>query len=264
MSFQPVIPSGGLTGWMFLNRTYDAQLETFSKSVQVQRDLDYFLENIGSVTSAKDLVSDRRLRLVALRAFGLQDDIDNVYFVQRILSDGSLDDAALANRLADDRYKKFSAAFGFGPGEYPLVRISSAMEEIAELSLVQSFEEAVGTQDDTMRIALYAQRELTELANGAGSETTKWFSILGQPPLRSLFQTAMGLPSSFGQIDIDQQVGVLQDRMIAVMGNDNVTQFSDPEAIDRLITIYQARVQVDAFASSFSSAATALTLLQSG
>ena len=58
MTYQPVIAGAGLVGWRFLQRTYDAQFDAFTKSPRIQRDSDYFLENIGSVTSARELVSD--------------------------------------------------------------------------------------------------------------------------------------------------------------------------------------------------------------
>ena len=75
--FQPIIPTDGLAGWRFLQRTYDTQLDSFARSAPVQRDTDYFAQKIASVTSAEELVADRRLLTVALGAFGLQDDINN-------------------------------------------------------------------------------------------------------------------------------------------------------------------------------------------
>ena len=101
--FQPLVPTGGLAGWRFLQRTYDTQFEAFNQSVSLQRDTDYFRENIGQVTTAEALVSDRRLLSVALGAFGLQDDVDNRYFIRKVLEEGSVNEDALAVRFADRR-----------------------------------------------------------------------------------------------------------------------------------------------------------------
>lgn len=262
MSFAPVIPFSGLQGWMYLEKTYDRQLEIYSQQAQLQRDVDYFKEKIGSISSAEELVSDRRLREVALGAFGLKEDMSNIYFVQRVLGDGTASDDALANKLADSRYRQFSAAFGLGPGDLPQTLNSTAMAEIAERYIMRSFEEDVGEQDDSMRTSLYARRELVELAETDTSEETKWYTVLGQPPLRALFETALGLPASFGQADLDRQMAVFRDRLLSMTGTSSVSQFTDMESMDRLITIYQARAQIDAYAPSFSSTATALTLLQ--
>ena len=61
MSFQPVVPFGGYSGWAFLNRTREAQQETFNRAPQIQRETDYFAENIGKLKNAEELVADRRL-----------------------------------------------------------------------------------------------------------------------------------------------------------------------------------------------------------
>lgn len=262
MNFEPVIPATGLAGWRFLQRTYDAQFAAFNKSPVLERDTEYFAEKINSVSSAQDLVSDRRLLTVALGAFGLSDDLNNRYFIQKIMEDGTSDTGALANRLADDRYKKLSDAFGFGPGEVQKTLSTDKMNEIVQLYKTQSFEISVGEQNDSMRIALFAQRELDNLANDSMSDDAKWFSIMALPPLRKMFETALGLPVSFGQIDIDQQLEIFQDRTSAVIGESTVSQFSDPEALEELTNRYLARSQISSFNASLSSGSTALTLLR--
>ncbi len=144
MNFTPVIPGAGLVGWQFLQRTYDAQLESFSASALLQRDIAYFEDNISSITSAEDLVADRQLLNVALGAFGLQEDLPNKYFIQRILGDGTSDDGALANRLADTRYRNLSDAFGLGPGGTPKTGFADEMQKVVADFKLQQFEQAVG------------------------------------------------------------------------------------------------------------------------
>lgn len=261
--FAPILPGAGLVGWRFLQRTYDTQLETFSQSSQISRATDYFIENIGSITSAEDLVADRRLREVALGAFGLQDDIDNRFFIQKILEEGTTNDDSLANRFSDKRYQDFSAAFGLGPNETPRVNETGFAADIVARFEANSFEVATGEQDDSMRVALFVQRQMSELANDDVSNDTKWFTIMGQLPLRAAFEKALNLPSAFGQIDIDQQLVIFKQRAREVFGSDDISQFSDQEAVDDLVTKYVARSQLDQFSNNTSSASIALTLLQS-
>lgn len=259
--FQPVLVSSGLTGWQFLKSTYDRQIETFAKAPQLKRDTDYFVQNIGSVRTAEELVSDRRMLTVALGAFGLQDDINNRYFIQKMLEEGTVANDALANRFTDSRYRDLSRAFGFGPQEIRGGLLPGFAEDIVAKFEANSFEIATGNQDETMRIALYAERVLPDVVTKDGTEASKWFSIMGQPPLRSLFETALGLPSAFGQVDIDQQLGVFQDRAERFFGVTDPAQFAEPETLDRLITTYLARSQLDTGSAGSSGAAIALTLL---
>lgn len=262
MSFQAVVPSGGIVGWRFLQRTYEAQLETYSAAPQIERDSAYFREKIGAVTSAADLVADRRLLGVALGAFGLQGDLSNRFFIQKILEDGTTDTGALANRLADNRYERLSRAFGFGPGEIRRTGDEPQMAEVARLNAIQEFEISVGQSDDTLRVALYAQRELAGLAASGASDETKWFTIMGLPPLRSMFETALGLPTAFGQIDLDKQLEIFRDKTLSMTGSSGIDQFANPEAMETLTNRYLARSQIQSGAAALSSGATALTLLR--
>lgn len=259
--YQPVLISSGLVGWQFLQRTYDQQLATFSESAQLKRDTEHFADKIASITSAEELVADRQVLTVALGAFGLSEDINNTFFIQKMLSDGTTADDALANRFTDSRYRDFSEAFGLGPGELRGGLRPGFAEDIIARFQANSFEIATGEQDDTMRIALYAERTLPDLAQGDGTDASKWFSIMGQPPLRSLFETALGLPAAFGQVDIDQQLSVFQERTESILGVNSPSEFADPETLDRLVTTYLARSQLSTLGTGASGASIALTLL---
>lgn len=262
MSFQPVISGSGPAGWKFLQRTYDAQFKTFNASPAAKRDVDYFSKKIGTVKSAADLVADRRLLNVALGAFGLQDDLNNKYFIQKILEDGTTVKDSLANRLSDGRYRKMSEAFGFGPQEVIKTGNIDAMNDVVRLHNIQSFEEAVGKTDDSMRIALFAERELADLAGKDVSDDTKWFTVMSLPPLRQMFETALGLPSAFGQLDIDKQLETFKERITKITGNASVEQFSDSVARERMTTLYLARSQINSMQSTFSPSANSLFLLR--
>lgn len=264
MTFQPAIPTGGLVGWRFLQRTYEAQFHSHSTSPVQGRETKYFLDNISKVRSAEELVSDRRLLQVALGAFGLEQDVGNRFFIQKILSDGARADDALANRLADSRYRDLANAFGFGPGEVPRTTSAVDMQKIAADNLVTRFEISVGEQNESMRIALYAQHALSDIANQSGSENRKWFDLMGSPPLRKMMETALGLPSAFAQLDIDKQLEEFKDRLQRVTGSTDLSQFSDAAAVEKLTDTYLARNQIAQMQSAISPAQTALILLGGG
>ena len=262
MSFAPVIPFGGYAGWKFLARTGAAQKEAFLASPALQRDEAYFREKIGSIRTAEDLVADRRLLSVALGAFGLGEDIGNKYFIRKVLEDGTLNADALANKLADKRYLEFSGAFGFGDFAVPRTQLSDFADRILAAYETRSFEAAVGETNDEMRLAMNAERELGTLAARSISGDAKWFTIMGSAPLREVFQTAFGLPSSFASIDLDQQLLVMKDRAERFLGSADIGQFSDPGKIEDLVRLYLLREETDA-AIGYTAQSAALTLLQS-
>lgn len=262
MTFQPVVPLTGYVGWRFLERTIEAQQTAFSESLPIERATTYFRENIGNVRTAEDLVADRQLLSVALGAFGLDDDIDNTFFIKQILEDGTLADDALANRLADNRYADFSRAFGFGDLSIARTAISTFPDEIIDRFEDRQFESAVGEQDNDLRLAMNVDTAISDVLDNSSTTEGHWFAIMGNAPLRSVFQTALGLPDSIASIDIDKQREIFQERATSVLGTDNVADFTAPEQRENLIRLFLVRSEAAAISVS-SGSSTALTLLQS-
>lgn len=261
MSFVPVVPFGGYAGWAFLKRTQDRQTQAFQADPVLKRDEAYFREKIKSVKTAEQLVSDRRLLKVALGAFGLDADINNKFFLRKVLEDGTLSADALASKLADKRYQEFSAAFGFGDLSVPRTQLADFADKTLTRYKQRQFEIAVGERSESMRLALNAEREVTALAAKTLSDDAKWFTVMGNAPLRAVFQTAFNLPRSFAAVDIDQQLGVFKDRARQFFGDEGIAQFSDPAKRDALLRRYLTLA--DQGATSLAGQSAAVQLLQS-
>ncbi|MEL6522591.1 MAG: DUF1217 domain-containing protein [Pseudomonadota bacterium] len=261
MTFQPVVPFGGYSGWQFLNRTLESQKETFNASAQTVREVTYFSENIGEVTTAEELVADRNLLSVALGAYGLDDDIDNRFFIQKVLEDGTLDPDALGNRLADKRYLEFSRAFGFGDSAFPSTLRTSFSEGVVTDYLDRQFEIAVGNQDENFRLAFVIERDLAELSTDDMSDDAKWFTVMGNPPLRAAFETALGLPSSFVSLDLEDQLKEFRDRLESATGDGEISQFSEPEQMENFVRLFLLRAEATAGISASTPGAGVLSLL---
>ncbi len=262
MNFQPVLPLGGLAGWGFLKRTMERQQAVQQAAPVQQRDEAYFRDKIGKVSTAEQLVSDRRLLRIALTAFGLEGDVNSKAFIQKILEGGTRKVDSLANKLADKQYQKLSSAFGFGDFSVPRTKISTFPDEILTQFRARIFEAAVGGQNNTFRLALNAERELPTLAARPISDTAKWYTVLGNAPLREVVQTALGLSKSFASIDLDQQVSVLETRAEAAFGSAGISQFTDPAKMDGLIRRFMFRAELQEQGTGNSPAAIALQLLR--
>ena len=261
MNVAPVIPLSGYGGWTFLKRTLPAQQATFEKAAPAQRDEAYFRERIGTVKTAEALVADPRLLRVALGAFGLEGDQNNRAFIRKVLEGGTLKAGSLANRLADKQYLALSAAFGFGDFAVPRTQVSTFADGIIAKWKARRFEAAVGERNPDLRLAMNAQRELAALAARPGSDAARWFTIMGNPPLRTVFETAFGLPPSFGALDLDRQLATLRTRAASALGSDSVAQFADAGQVDRLLRRFLSRADTG---PATGPAANALQLLRQG
>lgn len=261
MSFQPVIPGGGNLGWTFLKTSRAAQQEAFDGSQSIRTNTDYFRQKIGTVGSAEELVADRRLLSVALGAFGLDEDINNVFFIRKVLEEGTLRDDAFSNRLSDKRYQAMSEAFGFHLTP-PNTVLSNFSDDIVQQYQERQFEIAVGDQDERLRLALGVTREIDSIASKSLPEDTAWFTIMGNPPLRRVFEKALGLPSQLAAIDIDQQLGEFREKSRSIFATTNPSDFSEPALQEKLVRNFLLRSELED-ARNTSAGSVALTLLQS-
>ena len=261
MTFQPIVPVNGNAGWSFLRTTREAQQEAFNNSTVVSRDTDYFRENIGEIQSADDLVADRRLLSVALGAFGLDEDINNKFYIKTVLEDGVIDPDSFANRLTDKRYFALSEAFGFELSP-PNTVLSDFPNKIVEQYKERQFEAAVGNQDGDLRLALSVEREVDSIAEQGLAENAAWFTIMGNAPLRRVFELALGLPSEIATVDLDRQLDVFVDKAERVFGVSHPAEFQDPEKQEKLIRNFLFRSELAASTASTARGTVALSLLQ--
>lgn len=259
--YTPVVPLSGYSGWQFIQKTYDRQFEAFTTTAQMERELDYFRENIAEATDVGDLVTNRRLLTIALGAYGLEDDVDKPAFVRKILEEGTLQTDSFANRLNNREYKEMIKVFSYGNGGF--LPTEQRIEQVIDQYRTRAFEKAVGEVDNDMRLALNFQREIGEIANADISEKAGWFRILGSLPLREVVDAAFGLPSEFAQLDLDRQAEILADKASVLFDGSSVKVFQDTDNVEKLIRRFQVRRQAEAGPSPLTPGYGALTLLQS-
>lgn len=262
MSFQPFTLGSGLAGWSLLKTTLSVQKAAYKANYATQSDTTYFKEKFSQLNTPEDIVSDRRILRVVLGAYGLSDDIDNRHFIKTIMAEGVSDRSALANKLSDQRYKALAQDYDFsGIGLGPSSSSGLAGRTISNY-LAQSFEVAIGESDTDMRLALGFTRSLKETIASSNSNSTAWFQILATPPLREVIQTAIGLPSEFSQLDIDDQHTRIQEKVSRVFGTKDLSELADPSKIEEITRRFLVMREASSMNSN-NSLQTALVLLSS-
>lgn len=239
MGFQPFVAGSGLVAWRNLQRTMPQQLEVFSQTSEQKRTTDHFLNVAPTLKSAQDIVDDRRSLSVALGAYGLQDDLNNTYFVRRILDEGTIEPESLANRMSDSRYGRLSGDLAMDG----LTRFTGILPETAKMISAQytenAFAIAVGESQPDLRLALNADQALARIGEMDVSDNAKWYLVMGDSPLRSVVETALGLPSSFGSLDLEQQLDVFRQQASKAFGVSEISDLASDEVrgdvIDRFL-----------------------------
>ena len=261
MNFTPMVPQAGLQGWVFLSKTMDAQKSNFNASAEVKREVEAFRGRISNVRSAEELVANRDLLSVSLTAFGLEADIDNRFLIRKVLEDGTLSPDALANRFSDKRYLELSKAFGFGDFDVPRTQLSDFPDEILSAYTDRKFEIAVGDQNQDLRLALSFDREILGIAKEESSDTAKWLAVLGNSPLKSIIESALFLPPTFGKLPIDRQIDIFKEKVSSKFGVESFDSFRVQEVREKFRTRFLLASQIGQ-GGGMSGASAALTLLQ--
>lgn len=259
MSYSPILLDGGVTGWHFLKRTAERQKAVFEKGHAMASDRAHLQKNAQKVSSVDELFSDRRLLRITLTAFGLEGDLSKSALIRQVIESDPNDRNSLANRLSDDRYVDLAKKLR------PLVT-GEALSSTTITSLLsefnrQSFEAAIGGESESMRIALVGQRLLRELSDNMQSDRANWYTILGTPPLRKLFEGFLNLPSSFTNLDIVRQQEIIQNRVHRQLGISSFAELSDVDKQERIIEGFLLQEQLKEF-DILGSHSIALAILQ--
>ncbi|WP_323717988.1 DUF1217 domain-containing protein [Paracoccus aminovorans] len=258
MTYNVQVGSGGYTGWKTLERTMARQRQAFSQDTSIKSAQKYFSEKMPSAKSADDLIGDYRLLTVALRAFGLDSDINNRFFIKKVLESDPNDESSLVNRLADKRYLNLNQAMKVGGAETPK---PVDVEAILTNYDTRSFEKNIGERHSDIELALNAQRELPQIAAADISENAKWYQILGSKSLRKIFEVSYGLGNSFAALPIDRQLTEIKAKTAQFSGSDSASQFESITSLDSMLRRYLLRSQI-VNSSINSSHVSALTLLR--
>lgn len=258
--FRPVIPTSGFGGWNFLQSTYDRQLESHSDSITVKNDRNYMMEKLSNPIKVEDLLDDRRLLRTALQSFDLGGEEWKRGFIDKALTESADPDSTFLARLNNPAYTAFAEVFKPTNGV-----ITLSPDQLTELSKDfdrESFETAVGEVDNSMRLALNFQSDISSLVGEGSSDNAILYRMLGSVPVRTVLETATGLPTEVRALGLEKQAEILQKRLSSQFGIRDLNDLKDPEVIDKVLSRFQAMETLNQGPSALTPGSTALTLLQ--
>lgn len=152
-----------------------------------------------------------------------------------------------------DRFEENSAA----DGDFPYV--TNYYSEAAERELDKLFPE-----EESEDIADIIAGILGDDEDEDESDiNAMWYTIMGQEALTSFIQTAFGLPSDVGSLDVDQALEIYKAKAKEVMGTEDPSVFANSDNLETLTNRYLALSQIASGSGSLSSGSIAMTLLSS-
>ncbi|WP_157016404.1 DUF1217 domain-containing protein [Mesorhizobium xinjiangense] len=208
-----------------ITRDLDRSLDRVEARPLVQRESEYYLENITSVKSIDAFLSDDRLFRYAMKAYGLEDMDYAKAFMEKVLTEGIDDEESFANKLSDSRYKEFAEVFNFARHGETATLFERAQQGTVDRYVRQTLEEDAGNQNEAVRLALYFERKAPEVGSVYG--------LLADSALARVTYTMLGLPDSFAALDIDKQAEFIKERI-------DIEDFGDPEALAEMVRRFTA------------------------
>jgi len=213
------------------------------------------------IETTADLFDDVSLTLKVMEFFDLPQGPGKIETARRYIESDPEDPISLRNALPEPRYEAFANAFSFAEPSTGRSYSPDFVDTITRNYVERQFEAGVGESDPNMRIALSMEREITQLVARVQSTDSQWFSVMASAPLRAAFEGAFRLPSSFGALDVDQQLSILKDRSERFFGTDRVSDYTDPDRLESLRRSFLVNSNLSGSGGPLTSAGIVFTLL---
>jgi hypothetical protein len=218
-----------VTDYQLISRNLDKSISRIAARADVKRETEYYLQHIGDVKSADDLLKDDRLFRIAMTAFGLKDMIYGKAFMKKVLTEGIDGSKAFAVQLSDPRFREFAETFNFARYGKTATAFTRAQQGTVDKYLRITLEDEAGRSDEGVRLALYFKRKAPAV--------TSVYGLMGDAALYKVVQTALGLPASAASMDLDRQAAYIKSKI-------DIDKIKDGSGTDALLSRFTARWQM--------------------
>ncbi len=216
---------------------------------------EYYNQQIDTITSVDELLEDTRVVAYIKKAFGFEKESISDQTLRQILTSDPFDSKSFVNKGANTKYRDMAAAFNFGAdGKAQRIALGEAQDKderirTQDMYIRQTMEEQAGSQNEGVRLALYFQRKASSIVSP--------YSILADKALLQVVLTALALPDSIAQAEVDTQAKAISKRL-------DVADFKDPAKVEKFLARFTALYDVNNQQTSSSPASILLGQQQGG
>ena len=211
------------------NQTQD--IATTAAQPAIARDIATFRQAVMGATSPAQLLSNPTVLKVLLTASGMSDQIGfNALTQQALLSDPS-NTSSLINQLTDPRWKTVNQTYEFATKGLSVIQTPSVMATITNGYAEQVWRQSLDATTPGLSNAL------SFLSNAA--TITSVDQILGDPVMRNVVTTALGIPQQIAFQDLTAQG-------LAITSQIDITRFRDPKFVQSFTDQYLIVMQMQA------------------
>ncbi len=218
-----------LADYQLIAADIDASLRRVEQQPQVQREVEYYLENIGKVKGIDDFLADERLFNFAMKASGLADMAYAKAFMRKVLQEGIESPDSFANQLTDTRFRDFARRFNFHSFGAAATTFERARGEVVRDYVRITLEEQAGERNEGVRLALYFQRKAPGIRTG--------YDVLADPALMKVAETVLGYSLTRG--DIDRHARAVEKAL-------DIARLQQPGVLEKTLSRFAAMWELNA------------------
>jgi hypothetical protein len=224
------------------NQTLDVKVTAAQPMVKTA--IAAFTQAVNGAKSMTQLIANPAFMNVLLTANNMSDQIGYTALATKALTSNLSDPNSLANVLTDTRWKTLAQTYSFSASGLQSFQNPATIASIANAYATATWQ----TNQDSVTPGLS-----NALAFKAQASTiTSVDQILGNPNMRTVVTTALGIPEQIAFQSINAQEQAISTRV-------DITQFQDPKFVESFIQRYL--IANAANASSSSSTTPDLTTL---
>jgi hypothetical protein len=227
------------------NQTQDVAMTATQPTVQTA--LTAFTRAVNSATSMSQLLANPAFMNVLLTANGMSDQIGYTALATQALTSNVSDSNSLVNQLTDTRWKTLAGDYDFSSTGLASFQNPATIASIANLYATATWENSQDTVTPGLSNALAFKAQ--------ASTITSVDQILGNPMMRTVVTTALGIPEQIAFQDLNAQEQAISTRL------GNVSQFQSPTFVTSFIQKYLIANAAATSSSASSSSTPDLTTL---
>jgi hypothetical protein len=189
----------------------------------VQLAIKQFTQAVNSATSVTQMLSNPAVMNVLLTANGMSDQIGYTALATQALTSNLSDPNSLANQLTDTRWKTLAQTYNFAANGLSAIQNPAAIAAVASAYTQMTWE----TNEDSVTPGLSNALAFKTQA----STVTSVDQILGNPTLRTVVTTALGIPEQIAFQDITAQENAISTRL-------DITKLQNPKFVETFVQQY--------------------------
>jgi hypothetical protein len=210
---------------------------------QVARDIATFTAQVAAATTPAALLQNPTVLKVLLTANGLGDQVQYTALAQKALLSNTDDSSALANQLTDSAWKSTASLYDFANKGLSVLQEPTTISTITNAYAEVLWRQSLDATTPGLSNALSFRDE--------ASTITSVDQILGDPVLRNVVTTALGIPETIAIQDLPAQEQAITSRL-------DITKFQNPAFVNTFVQQYLIQTNL----TGSSSGSTAPTLDQ--